>query len=153
MQGEVYQVARSGVDDDLPHPHVVVIEFDGSRDSLVVPAYSAEGFAVERTIEAARALGYPPEQVMVELDNALHIQATGSFTGRRAWWLTWRAFRISQVELQRHRKVGVMDRDGLRLIATALLELARVKPERFSGPTIRRLRQLIKSGGPGGASA
>jgi hypothetical protein len=42
MQGNVYQIAapRHG---NQPHLHVVVLEFSGNKDCIVVPAFSAAG--------------------------------------------------------------------------------------------------------------
>ncbi len=142
MQGRVYQVVRPGKDDGQPHPHVVVVEISGSRECLVVPAYGKEGFKVQEFIDAEVKLGYPQDQVYIELDNARHVTFVPPFTGKPAFWLTAKVFRMSVRDFGACAHIGNMDPSGLSLIAGALLRLAESKPERFSAPLCKKLKQV-----------
>jgi len=140
MQGKVFQIAspRYG---NQPHLYVVVLEFSGNQDCIVVPAFSAEGYMVNRVIQARLDEGYRIDQVAVELDNVLHVRFVTQHSGKLAHWLVSDADRIPLSGLSAHVHVGAMDQDGLIAIARGLLNFAGTT-ERFSATVLKRLRKL-----------
>ena len=144
MQGRLYRLTLRGEYDGLPHPHVVVIEFAGSRDCLVVPGFDAEGFKVNEAVVAYRDAGYATQETVVELDNAAHVRFNRPFTGKPAKWLIARNSRQPIRLLNGCECMGVMDDAGLSLIARGLLILATARPERFSAALLKRLRKLAE---------
>jgi hypothetical protein len=140
MQGNVYQIASPKYANQ-PHLYVVVLEFSGNKDCIVVPAFSAEGHKVNEVIQARLEQGDRLDQITVTLDNGAHIQFTGHHTGKLAHWLVSDADRLPIAEVEAHSLIGRMDEAGLKLIASGLLSFAATSV-RFSRVVIKKLRQL-----------
>ena len=96
---------------------------------------------VNEVIQAWLDQGYRIDQVAVTLDNTVHIQFTSHHTGKVAHWLVSDADRLPLAELHSHQLIGVMDNEGLKAIATGVLNFASTS-ERFSAAVIKKLRQL-----------
>lgn len=149
MTGEIYSIAIQGYHNSLPHPHVVVIEFD--RECWVIPAFDADGAEIALRIADFQKAGYAPEHIYIELDNSRHVTWTSGKTGKVAKWVVARAIPMSKTELRRHKKEGQMDAKGLRRIATAMLQLADAHPSMYSANMRKRLRRLLNELAASGA--
>jgi hypothetical protein len=144
LQGSVYQLALSDVDDGNPHPHVVVITFSGNRDCIVVPAYSVDGFKINEYIGLARQDGLEDDQIFVQLDNAQYIDFTCHFPAKEAFWCTARYRRLSQHAVQQGKRIGQMKPAGMHEIAKRLIALAETDPRGLSRNAVKALRNLVK---------
>ena len=153
MQGSVYQLKLTDHDDGNPHPHVVVLTFSGNRDCIVVPAYSTDGFKINEYIEVAEAGGLRHEQIVVELDNAQHVDFTAFFPAKEAYWCVARFRRLSQTSVQQGKLIGTMRPEGMLKIAEALLSMTDVDPGDLSKNAIKSLRNLIKALKPPASAA
>ena len=142
MQGRIYRVKLVGEYDELHHPFVVVLEFSGSRDCLVVPAFDAEGYKVNDSVAAFVASGYPPDTIFVELDNARFVSFRSAHTGKTAKWMVARYTRLSISVLNACECIGTMNAEGLSDIANGLLRLAGSRPQRFSPSALKKLKQI-----------
>jgi hypothetical protein len=140
MQGSVYQITsyRYG---NQPHLYVVVLEFSGNQDCIVVPAFGAEGHKVNEVIQARLDEGNRLDQIVVTLDNAAHVRFVAPHTGKLAHWLVSDPDRLPIAEVPRHTLVGTMDQEGLRRIAEGLLNFAATSV-RFSQAVLKKLRKL-----------
>jgi hypothetical protein len=141
MQGRVYQITSTRYGNQ-PHLYVVVLEFSGNKDCLVVPAFSDDGFMVNSVIKARTAEGYRLDQIVVTLDNSQHIQFVTQHTGKQAHWLVSDVDRLPVSEVTANPFLGTMDATGLRQLAAGLLEFAKTT-DRFSNTVLKKLRQLI----------
>jgi len=144
MQGSVYRLSLTGVDDDIAHPHVVVLTFSGNRDCIVIPAYSDGGFKIKEYVDACKQAGRPDEHIYVRLDNSKHIDFTSPFSAKVAIWCVARFRRLSQKSVQQGKRIGQMKPDGLLQIARCLLALAEKDTDELSKSAIKSLRNLIK---------
>jgi hypothetical protein len=142
MQGHVYQIAASR-HGNQPHLNVVVLEFSGNQDCIVVPAFSADGHAVNEVIQGWLDQGYRIDQIAVTMDNASHIQFVTRHTGKLAHWLVSDPDRLPLAEVRTYTFLGTMDEAGLKAIATGLLNFAS-SHVRFSAAVLKRLRQLAE---------
>jgi hypothetical protein len=142
MQGHVYQIA-AGRHGNQPHLNVVVLEFSGSKDCIVVPAFSVEGHKVNEVIQARLDEGYRIDQVAVTMDNSAHIKFVTAHTGREAHWLVSDPDRLPLSEVRTYRFLGTMDEAGLKQIAAGMLNFA-LTTTRFSPAVIKKLRQLAR---------
>ena len=140
MQGNVYQIAshRYG---GQPHLYVVVLEFTGNQDCIVVPAFSADGHMVNEVIQARLDEGNRIDEIVVTLDNARYIQFIGHHTGKIAYWLVSDADRLSLKDVTGHALLGTMLPDGLQELAKGLLNYA-PNSTRFSSATLKKLRKM-----------
>ena len=142
MQGSIYQIAEARYGNQ-PHLYVVVLEFTGNKDCIVVPAFSAEGHMVNEAIRARLDQGYRLDQIAVTLDNARHVTFQSTHTGKPAHWLVADFDRLQIADVRSNTLLGKMDEDGLKLVAAALLGYA--EPEgRLSAAAVRKLRQLTR---------
>jgi hypothetical protein len=141
MQGRVYSVRIQGHADNEPHPHVVVLEFEG--ECLMVPAFSAGGSDVEKRLALLEEMGLPRDVTSVELDNAKHITWVRGRTGKRACWCAWRNAPIPNTLLGPANYVGMMDQVGVRAIVECLLRYATARPEQFSRNRVKRLKSAL----------
>ena len=144
MTGEIYRIAIRGDHDSKPHPHVVILEFEGSRECLIVPAFDSEGFEVNAYIDAYKKMGYREDQLFVEIDNTEHVNFTSGHSGKKAYWLVARHYRLSVRAVTKNQKLGTLSNEGVSLIARGLLALSETKPEDFSSTLIKKLRQLCR---------
>jgi hypothetical protein len=142
MTGQVYQIS-TGSYGGQPHLYVVVLEFSGNKDCIIVPAFSADGFKVNQVIQARLAAGNRIDQIAVLLDNAKHISFTSSHSGKEAYWLVSDADRIALNAVQAQRLVGTMDDAGIKAIAEGLLNFA-PNTMRFSAAVLKKLRKLTE---------
>ena len=142
MRGHVYQFAdvRYG---NRPHLYAVVVEFSGNRDCIVVPAFSADGVAVNSVIQSRLDEGYRLDEVAVTLDNAAHVQFVGTHTGKVAHWLVSDADRLPQTFVDGSVAIGTMDDAGLKALAVGLLAFA-PNSARFSPAALRQFRLLAR---------
>jgi len=140
MQGNVYQIISQRYGGQ-PHLYVVVLEFSGNQDCIVVPAFSADGHKVNEVIQARLDEGNRIDQIVVTLDNAQYIQFVSQHTGKIAHWLVSDADRLPLAELAGYALVGVMQHDGLRELAKGLLNFA-PNSTRFSSAAVKKLRKL-----------
>lgn len=146
MVGQVYRLAIQGAHHDDPHPHVVVVELSGAKESICVPSFSADGQEVQLYLDSVAALGIPMEAAFVELDNARMVTfLSGRHTGKRAYWLVERHRRLSQAILRDAELIGQMKPEGLSMIAQGLLRLSEARPAIFSGPLKKKLRKLASA--------
>ncbi len=135
MQGWVYSISIEGHTESLPHPHVVVLEFDS--DCLVVPAFSKGGKDLEERLILLEKLG-------VELDNAQRIRWVSGMAGKMACWCVWRNYPLSKRTVNAAAKLGQMDDIGLLAIMECLLRYAEARPEQFAKKRVKRLREIAK---------
>jgi hypothetical protein len=142
MQGSVYQIVgeRYG---GQPHLYVVVLEFSGNQDCIVVPAFSADGYAVNEVIKARLDEGSRIDEIVVTLDNATYIQFTTHHTGKVAHWLVSDADRLLIADIKSYTLVGTMRPAGLQTIANGLLNFA-PNTSRFSAAVLKKLRKLAE---------
>lgn len=142
MQGSIYQITDTRYG-NLPHLYVVLLEFTGNKDCIVVPAFSADGHMVNEAIQSRLDQGYRLDQIAVTLDNAQHVRFQTTHTGKLAHWLVSDFDRLQITDVQGNLLLGTMDDDGLKQIAAGLLGYA--EPEsRLSAAVIRKLRQLTR---------
>jgi len=141
VQGKVYQIVREGRYGEKPHLYVVVLQFTGSNECLVVPAFGADGIAVNDVIQSYLDQGYRIDQVAVELDNAAHITFAGTYTGKRAHWLVADADRLPSGNIANYKFAGTMNSAGLKAIAEGILNYSTCT-NRFSANLLKKLRQL-----------
>jgi hypothetical protein len=154
MTGGVYAIPIQGRDNNYPHPHVIILEITGTKECLLIPAFSSEGVELELYLTAAETLGYRRDEISVEMDNAQFVTFIGGMTGKKACWLLERHRRISVRELLTAKKIGDMNPAGLSLIAKGILQLAQAKSELFSPALLKKIRKLVVSGsGAAGADA
>lgn len=113
MRGTVYQIAQSRYG-NRPHLYVVVVEFSGNKDCIVVPGFSAEGYMINDVIQARLDEGNRLDQIVVTLDNATHVQFTSGHTGKLAHWLVSDADRLPIVDMTSCPMLGLMDDEGLK---------------------------------------
>ena len=140
MQGSVYQIASERYGGQ-PHLYVVVLEFSGNQDCIVVPAFSADGFMVNEVIQARLDEGSRIDEIVVTLDNATCIHFTGHHTGKAAHWLVSDADRLLIRDVMSYTFLGTMNPAGLQAIVIGLLNFA-PNSSRFSAAVLKRLRKL-----------
>ncbi len=141
MQGHVYQMVSSNYGNQ-PHLYVVVLEFTGNKDCIVVPAFSADGFMVNQIIQARLDQGARLDEIVVTVDNSSCIQFSGHHTGKIAHWLVSDADRLLISDVQGAKFIGTMDSAALGAIAAGLLNFA-PNVTRFSPNVVKKLRKLI----------
>ncbi|HNO80504.1 MAG TPA: hypothetical protein PKN33_20845 [Phycisphaerae bacterium] len=145
MIGDVYTIPIKGAHHQYPHPHVVVIEISGSKESICVPAFSIEGAEVNLYLANIESLGISKDIACVELDNSKVVNFTAKgYTGKRAYWLVERFLKIDKSILRESTLIGDMKPEGIAAIAKGLLALNEVRPESFSKAILKRLRKAAK---------
>jgi hypothetical protein len=142
VQGHIFQISRAE-HGNLPHPFVVVLEFSGNADCLVVPAFSADGHKVNDIIQARLDEGHRLDQIAVTMDNAQYVQFDTSHTGKLAHWLVADFDRMAISDIRKYPKIGSMNAAGLKLIAAGLLSFAPCT-YRLSKAAQKKLRQLAE---------
>jgi len=142
MQGGVYSIQIQGHVDNLPHPHVVVLEFD--NECLMIPAFSKGGRDVEERIALLTALGFSREVVCVELDNAKHVTWASGRSGKLACWCVWRNYPVPKRIINSATCLGRMDVWGLLAIVDCLLRYAAARPEQFAKKRVKKLKELAE---------
>lgn len=149
MVGAVYSIEIQGAHHNDPHPHVVVVELSGSKESVCVPSFSADGQEVRLYLDAVEASGTPRDAACVELDNAVMVTFnSGRHRGKRAFWLVERFRHLSTASLRDATPIGQMKPEGLAAVASGLLRLAEARPAIFSEPFKKKLRKLAQAAGP-----
>lgn len=121
MQGWVYKLQLAEYDGGEHHPHVVVLEFSGNRDCIVVPCYSRDGFKVQEYITAMRELGHSDPEIFVELDNSVRVRTVGLNTGKFAYWCPSPIRRVSLSVINQAKMIGEMDDTGLLAIVNCMI--------------------------------
>lgn len=142
MIGGVYRISILGDTDDLPHPHVVVLEMQD--DCLLIPAFSPGGPELERRLELLKSQGLERNVVSVEMDNALHVNWIGGFQGKRSCWFVFRFALISKRIINSARKLGQMDDSGVLKLLLGLLRLSDARPELFAKKRVKRIKEMVK---------
>lgn len=129
MKGLAFVVAKVH-QNDTRHPHLITLLV--RKQCYVVPAYSPDGHAVNARIRALVDLGYPPDKVFVEIDNAKHVRPLSTFKWHNAYWMIADGYWRSKSDFELLSPDGEMDEAGMRQIAGAMLGLAADRPELFS---------------------
>jgi hypothetical protein len=130
MQGSVYLLSLSNIDDGKKHPYLVVIAFSGNRDCIVIPAYSADGPAVNDFISRCRSSGMRDDHIVVRMDNGQHIESLPSdLPGKEAYWCIAKPHRLPQRMVLAGRYIGTMRPMGMLMIVSAILDA--LKDENF----------------------
>ena len=143
MNGNIYRIPIQGYAQNLPHPHVVLIELD--KECWIIPAFGADGPEIERLLNAHEVMGFNRADVAVHMDNGKHVSYHGNFTGIVAYWAVARALKVTKAHLATCEHLGQMKDDGLLLIAQAVARLAKSKPDFISPALQKKVRKLIES--------
>lgn len=125
MVGNIYLIEILA----LPHPHLVIADL--GQEVWVVPAFDPEGFQVKLDALSYEQLGYPPDHIHVQIDNAEHVSFTKGMTGKVANWFIARSYPLSKRLAAPSRLIGHMHEPAVDMVASALLELVRAQPARF----------------------
>lgn len=127
------------------HPCVVVLDVAGSKEYVIVPAYSVGRQTVEDAITLHTTHGnLPRDAVAVTLDNATAIRFAVKFDAYEAHWMTVSHHRVSYRTLKKARYLGKMNEDAFNKIVASLLDLAETRPEQFSQPLLKRLKRMVR---------
>lgn len=145
MQGNVYRIAQDK-HGGRPHFHVVILEFPGNKDCLVVPAFSEDGYKVNEVIQGRVEEGWRLDQIVVTLDNGKCIEFTSGHSGWTAHWLVSDPDRFALDELATFELVGQMNLDGMQRIAGGMHAFGEADTAgRFSSAVMKKLRHLRDS--------
>src|SRR5699024_8271173 len=101
-----------------------VLTFSGNRDCICIPAYSAQGYKVNQTIEVLQQQYAAAHRVHITLDNAAHVQFSSGHTPKRAHWLVAGFRRLPQSFVLSSELIGRMDVAGMKKLCECLLELS-----------------------------
>ncbi|HEX4795292.1 MAG TPA: hypothetical protein VH370_15965 [Humisphaera sp.] len=146
MQGGVYHLALSDVDEDKPHLHLVVLTFSGNRDCIVVPAYSTDGPAVNDFIQTCLKSGMREDEIYARLDNAKYLTFPSGFPAKEAYWCISRPRRVAQSTVLSGRFLGTMKPQGvLQIVSRLLASLQSHSPSLLSPKAVKSLRNYAKS--------
>lgn len=124
---------------------MIVLDITGSRECVVVPAYSVGRQTVEDVIRLHTEGGLPHDAVVVTLDNAEAIRFAVKFDAYEAHWMIVNHHRTSYEALRRARYLGEMKEGPFNQIVASLLRLADARPDQFSQPLLKRLRKMVRS--------
>jgi hypothetical protein len=143
MDGQIYRVPIQGQTQNLPHPHVVLIELE--KECWLIPAFGADGPEVQSLLKALQVMGVPAGDVAVEMDNAVYVTYRHGFTGIKAYWVVARAVKITKAQLRTYENLGKMNDEGLLALARAVERLAKSRPDIISVSLQKKIRKLIES--------
>ncbi len=126
------------------HPCVVVLQITGSKEALVVPAFTAGRKSITSLIDSFVKDGISRDALSVVLDNAKAIKWRVNRDPVLAEWAVLQIDRVPMAALNTGKQIGTMNDDAFVQVVDAILLFSETTPgnNRFSAPILRRLRRL-----------
>jgi hypothetical protein len=124
----------------------VVLEVAGSKEALVVPAFTAGRETISRAIEFYVSRGVDRSALSVLLDNAQAIEWHVNRTGVMAEWSVLQIDRVPLASITAGKRIGTMKPEPFLQLVNAILSFAQTTPGQgqFSAPLLKKLRKLAE---------
>ena len=126
------------------HPCVVVLQITGSKEAIVVPAFTAARVGISRLIDFYVERGISREALSVVLDNAKIIDWRVNRDPVLAEWAVLQIDRVPLAALSKGKQIGTMRKEAFVQIVDSILLFSESTPgtNRFSEPVLKKLRKL-----------
>ena len=128
------------------HPCVVVLEITGSKDAIVVPAFTHGRDTIEKLIAFYVEQGESREDLSARMDNREAIEWSSPVDAvSDVEWAVLQFDRIPLASLDKAKRVGTMNSDSFLVVVQTLLRFAETAPgqSRLSPHVLKKLRQLV----------
>jgi hypothetical protein len=139
MHGALYDIPIRGLHDNLRHPHLVAVEY--GRNCLCIPAFTAGGHELERTLKSLERENIFRHECSVELDNARYITFFDGRTPHFAVWIAARRQILSTSFVSTLRPVGQMNDQGMLQVLECILEWHKNRPSNLPPNAVRGVQK------------